>query len=30
MVRAVARLHAAELALEDNLPGLRVVMRFNS
>ena len=28
MVRAVARLHGAELALEDNLPGLRVVMRL--
>ena len=28
MVRAVARLHCAELSLEDNLPGLRVVLRF--
>jgi signal transduction histidine kinase len=30
LVRAVARLHCAELILEDNLPGLRVVLRFPS
>jgi signal transduction histidine kinase len=30
LVRAVARLHCAELVLEDNLPGLRVVLRFPS
>lgn len=28
LVRAVARLHCAELVLEDNLPGLRVTVRF--
>jgi len=28
LVRAVARLHCAELILEDNLPGLRVLLRF--
>ena len=28
LVRAVARLHCAELVLEDNLPGLRVSLRF--
>jgi signal transduction histidine kinase len=30
LVRAVARLHCAELSLEDNLPGLRVVLRFSA
>jgi signal transduction histidine kinase len=28
LVRAVARLHGAELILADNLPGLRVILRF--
>jgi signal transduction histidine kinase len=28
LVRAVARLHGADLTLEDNLPGLRVILRF--
>ncbi len=28
LVRAVARLHCAELVLEDNLPGLRVTLHF--
>ncbi|MAF46914.1 MAG: HAMP domain-containing sensor histidine kinase [Rhodospirillales bacterium] len=28
LVRAVAGLHCAELTLEDNLPGLRVILRF--
>jgi signal transduction histidine kinase len=28
LVRAVARLHGAELILGDNLPGLRVILRF--
>jgi signal transduction histidine kinase len=28
LVRAVARLHGAELTLADNLPGLRVILRF--
>jgi signal transduction histidine kinase len=28
LVAAVARMHHATLALEDNAPGLRVVMRF--
>ena len=28
LVRAVAKLHCAELVLEDNLPGLRVLLRF--
>ncbi len=28
LVRAVARLHGAELILEDNNPGLRVILRF--
>jgi len=28
LVRAVATLHSAELRLEDNLPGLRIVLRF--
>ena len=27
-VRAVARLHGAELILDDNAPGLRVILRF--
>jgi signal transduction histidine kinase len=30
LVAAVARLHDAELALEDNRPGLRAVLRFKS
>jgi signal transduction histidine kinase len=29
LVRAVARLHCAELVMEDNLPGLRVLLRFS-
>jgi len=28
LVRAVARLHGADLVLADNLPGLRVILRF--
>lgn len=28
LVRAVVKLHCAELVLEDNLPGLRVLLRF--
>jgi signal transduction histidine kinase len=28
LVKAVADLHEAELRLEDNRPGLRVVLRF--
>ena len=28
LVRAVARLHGAELVLADNLPGLRIILRF--
>ena len=28
LVRAVAKLHCAELVLEDNLPGLRLLLRF--
>ena len=29
LVRAVGRIHGAAIALEDNQPGLRVVMRFD-
>ena len=28
LVRAVVKLHCAELVLEDNLPGLRLLLRF--
>ena len=28
LVRAVAQLHCADIELDDNLPGLRVVLRF--
>jgi signal transduction histidine kinase len=28
LVAAIARLHAADLKLEDNAPGLRVVLAF--
>ena len=30
LVQAIAGLHGAELSLEDNAPGLRVVIRFRS
>jgi signal transduction histidine kinase len=30
LVAAIARLHQARLALEDNAPGLRVVVEFNN
>jgi len=30
LVAAIARLHQAQLALEDNSPGLRVVVEFNT
>jgi hypothetical protein len=30
LVAAIARLHGARLALEDNSPGLRVVVQFGA